>query len=292
MAYPQPSSNAYAVKGYQYFRLNTPLVTPGDIYESEQGGLALALGPDSDIARVQVNYFDDQAPNFINSITLSNDRSFVGRVDANLEGEYAPSNRPARILIAPLDLWNPQFEPPAASLHLGNTHLLITPNLDVIEYLSQPPPGLVPQRSDKVWSFPEVPIQDPFVAPATVPQAWITLPYYGRRFGNYKIAVRGDEDVLARFALTVYGVTLQTTTTSSISAAYSTNFIAGGGGSITGVSNYEGSIASFVNNTDQNNLGGGMYDLVMFQITNTVVAHPITKPFFFEFTTSDTPGSK
>lgn len=290
MGYPQPSSNAYAVKGYQFFRLNTLLATPGDIYESEQGGLAVALGPDSDIARVQVSYFDDQAPDFFNQVTISNDRSFVGRIDANLDGTYTPANRPARILIAPLDLWNPQFEPPNTVFHTGDTHLLITPRLDVIEYLSEPPAGLVPQRSDKVFSFPEVPIVDPFVTPPTVPQAFITVPYYGRKFGNYKVALAGDEDALARFELTVWGITLQTTTTSSISLAYTTNFIAGGGGSITAQTKYEGSIKALVNPADANNLGGGMYDFVMFQIKSTVVAHPIAKPFFFEFTTSDTPA--
>ena len=70
MSYPQPNADQYAINGYQYFRLNTLLSSPGDIYESAQSALAIALGPESDISRVAVAYYDDQVPTTFTNQTV------------------------------------------------------------------------------------------------------------------------------------------------------------------------------------------------------------------------------
>ena len=75
MSYPQPSADQYAIKGYQFFRLNTLLTSPGDIYQSQQSGHAFAIGPESDISNVNVAYFDDQVPNFMAQTVISPQRA-------------------------------------------------------------------------------------------------------------------------------------------------------------------------------------------------------------------------
>ena len=97
MSYPQPDSNQYAIKGYQFFRLNTLLTSPGDIYESAQSGHSIAIGPESDLANINVAYFDDQVETFMQRTTISPLRAFVGRIDARNDAVTAPVERRARL---------------------------------------------------------------------------------------------------------------------------------------------------------------------------------------------------
>jgi len=60
MSYPPPNPDQYALNGYKFFRLNTPLISDGDMYESQQGANGFAIGPDSDISKVNIGYFDEQ----------------------------------------------------------------------------------------------------------------------------------------------------------------------------------------------------------------------------------------
>ena len=50
MSYPPPNPDNYALNGYKFFRLNTPLTSDGDMYESAQGGQGFAIGPQSDLS--------------------------------------------------------------------------------------------------------------------------------------------------------------------------------------------------------------------------------------------------
>src|SRR5690348_7452464 len=95
----QPNSDQSCLKGYDFFRLNTLLSCPGDIYESKQSGRAFMLGPESDIANVGVTYFDDQkTPTFVSQFVLTPQRPWSGRIDARNEVGYMPANRPGRLL--------------------------------------------------------------------------------------------------------------------------------------------------------------------------------------------------
>jgi len=177
MAYPQPSANEYATNGGGFFRLNTLLTSPGDIYESEQSGHGLALGPLSDVANVNIAYFDGQVPTGVNQIQVGPPRSFVGPI-YNLSDTYAPSQRPGRIMLWPSDLYDPSFLPSTFD-PAQDSLTFITPVLDVIQYFS-PQPALVPTRNDKTYRFPEI-------ETAAIRDSYLVLPYWGRKYACCRI---------------------------------------------------------------------------------------------------------
>jgi hypothetical protein len=195
MSYPQPNSNRYAINGYQFFRLNTLLSSPGDIYESEQSGLALCLGPESDVSKVACAYYDDQVPTFINSTIVDPNRSFVGRLDARNDSRYQPSNRPGRILFWSADLYDPSYVP-SASLGFTLTDAVqrIAPRLDVLQYF-QAPASLVTRRADKEYRFEDYTLANG--------STWIIFPSYGRKYcsvvcTNNNTKTDGSEDFIFR----------------------------------------------------------------------------------------------
>lgn len=171
MSYPQPSAELYTVAGFEFFRLFTPLSSPGDIYESAVGSLAIAVGPDSDIANVNVAYFDAQVPTFMQNVVISTGRAFIGRTDAQPAASYAPAGRPGVILFWSDDIYDPNFRPSAADP--GDTVLFVTPKLDVIQYF-QPVNSLGPERNDITHVF-----QNYDIDAGTL---YIVVPYYGRKY--------------------------------------------------------------------------------------------------------------
>lgn len=178
MTYPQAPSSDYVSNGFEFFRLNTELSSPGDIYESESSGLALAVGPNSDIANVAVAYFDPEfTPTFLNTLMIGPQRSFVGRTDANLNNTYSPANRRGRILIWSANLYDPNFRPRTFSSGSGDVIQFIAPVLDVVQYL-QPFQSLVPTRADKIFQFQNYPFNG---GGATF---YLVVPYYGRKLGS------------------------------------------------------------------------------------------------------------
>lgn len=194
MSYPQPSSNDYAIKGVQFFRLLTELASPGDIYESEQSSHALALGPDSDVANVNVAYFDAQVDTFVTLTQIGPPRSFTGRIDARNSDTYAPTQRPGRILIWPSDLYDPTFLP--TNFEVGQDSLtFVTPVLDVIQYF-KPQSSLVPGRNDKTFRFTEIELTD-------LRNAFIIVPFWGRKYASCRILNNSASDL----AWAVTGIT-------------------------------------------------------------------------------------
>lgn len=171
MSYPQPSSNKYATGGYPYFRLNTELVSPGDIYESEQGSCAFAIGPDSDISRAQLYYFDDQVDTRMSVARVSSDRLLAGKLFARMDEQYLPAKRPGRILMAADDLYDPNWRP--SGFGVTDKIAFIAPRLDIIQYFSDIP-DVAPQRVDRRYYFQSY--------EAVAGTQYIVLPYYGRRY--------------------------------------------------------------------------------------------------------------
>jgi len=180
MSYPQPSANGYCVGGSQFFRLRTLLSSPGDIYESDQGCLALSLGPDSDLANINVNYFDDQVTGFVQQATIGPQRSFVGRVDANPSETYSPSKVPGRIFFWSADIYDPNFRPRTFDF-TNDTINFQTPVLDVVQYF-QAPPTLVPPRIDKQFVYQNY--------NAFGGTCWIVVPFYSRKFAYIQFTNR------------------------------------------------------------------------------------------------------
>lgn len=189
MSYPQPSADQYSIKGYQYFRLNTLLTSPGDIYESAQSGHALAIGPESDLANINVAYFDDQVETFMQRTAISPLRAFVGRVDARNDQTYQPAERVARILFWSADIYDPNYRPiskPAAFNATNDQIQFVAPRMDVIEYF-KPISSLTPGRTDKEFTFQNYPV--------VLGRFYLVLPYYGRKYAYCEFTNR--DQVLA-----------------------------------------------------------------------------------------------
>jgi hypothetical protein len=195
VSYPQPNADQYSINGYQYFRLNTLLSSPGDIYESAQSGLSLALGPDSDISKVDVAYFDDQVPTFMQRTSIGPERSFAGRMDARNEVTYQPAARPGRVLFWASDLYDPAFRPAGFNI-LTDQFNVVAPRLDVLQYF-QAPASLSTQRNDKTYNF-----QNIVTGAIATADTWLMLPYWGRRYAMIELTNKAP-DVTA-FAL--YGI--------------------------------------------------------------------------------------
>jgi hypothetical protein len=237
MSYPQPSADNYALNGYQYFRLNSPLSSAGDIYESTQSGQVFAIGPDSDISRVNVAYFDDQSINavnptrstFMNQVTISPSRAFVGRIDAQNQEKYSPSGRPGRIMFWPDDIWDPTYVPSAAVGYVNGDILLpIVPRLDVVQYFTSQP-GLNPRRSDRQYDFT-------FYKDST--QNWIIVPAYGRKYGYVSCL---NKNPTTAYTFRVIGVTYSLTGDATETVIHSAALAAG---AHVAVSNFLGNAPS------------------------------------------------
>lgn len=192
MSYPQPQSDEYALTGYDFFRLNTPLTSPGDLYESTQSGHAFALGPNSDVANVNIGYFDDQVQTFLNQVTIGPNRSWIGRLNARNDATYTPSARPGRLLMWPADLYDPQFRPTGFNI-LTDSLAFITPVMDVIQYF-KPQNSLDILRNDKTYRIQELSI------PTTT--AFTVIPYWSRKYANALITNLTTGDV----QFTIWGV--------------------------------------------------------------------------------------
>ena len=188
MSYPQPDADKYAINGYQFFRLNTQLTSDGDIYESAQGANGFAIGPDSDISKVNLAYFDDQVPRFLNQIAISPQRPFAGSVLARNETKYAPSSRPGRILLWPDELYNPNWKPPPA-LAVDDWRVdFEAPVLDVVEYFSPLGAGQSQYRNDKLYRYQRIPFPGDGGG-GGVGGFWsIIIPWYGRRYCSFFFA--------------------------------------------------------------------------------------------------------
>lgn len=203
MSYPQPDSAKAVLAAQSFFRLNTLLVSPGDIYESTTGGGFFALGPESDIANVAIDYFDEaKPPTFMNSIAISNWSSAAGVIPAANDRNYLPLNQTAgRILIRPTDLFNPEISLDGLFGTSVEDPCVIQPRLDVFQYFGQPP-SLVPARRDKTYLF------ESFVTAATGRTAGFLIPFYGRRFGSVQFSnpLAPDEGFHLKIALVSFAI--------------------------------------------------------------------------------------
>ncbi len=187
----QPNSDLAVLKGYKFFRLNTLLSSPGDIFESKQSGHAFAIGPDSDIANVGVAYYDEQVDTFVNQAVITPNRPWLGRLDARNEQVYMPAQRPGRLLFWSNDLYDPAYTP--TGVGVGDVVVNVPPRLDVIEYFtpqSSPPPT----RPDRTFFYQELPL------PAN--DLYLLIPYYGRKSASIRIINQTAGDL----TYTIYGV--------------------------------------------------------------------------------------
>jgi len=191
MSYPQPSSTAPVLAGQGFFRLKTPVSTfasgsgggcPTDIYESTQGAAAFAIGPESDLAHYKIGYLDPtNSPSLMSIVEITPERMFSGLLYARNEPGtvYQPSGRQGRILIWPTDLWYAGYTPSAAVIP-GDTVFTYPPQIDIIQYYSNPP-TIQPQRNDKLWFTQYLPM-------TSGQTTWLVLPSYGRSYIDVEFA--------------------------------------------------------------------------------------------------------
>jgi hypothetical protein len=205
VSYPQPDADEYAKKGvYDVFPLSTPLASPGDIYESPQSSHGVAVGSDSDIANVNVAFFDDQAtPTHLRTVTISPQRAFTGLIAARGDARYLPSQIPGRVLFWAQDVFDPAFRPRAFNASTDSIEF-IAPKLQVLQYF-HPPNSLGPARADKSFSFQNYRVLGAMTA-------YIVVPYYGRRYGYVQFTNR---NTLAGNSFGILGVNFCITQNSS-----------------------------------------------------------------------------
>ncbi len=255
MSYPQPDANSYALKGYDFFRLNTPLVSPGDIYESEQGAVAFALGPESDVANVRINYYDDQLSTFLQQTSISNNRAFAGKIAARNADTYVPANRPGRILISPADLYDPSYVPSGSQP--ADLKIFFPPQLDVIQYFNNNAPAVSPGRIDKEYRLQSIP---------TTSTAYFIFPYWGRRFAQITLQNTSGDFVNLNIAGVNYFVNppvAGATTAVEVPTAFITGIANGGEGQVVMTAD------SVAVSTGTGVITSGMFDALLVKFTAT-----------------------
>lgn len=196
MSYPQTRASDALDTGKQVWRLFTTLTSSGDIYESDLSSRALVIGPDSDIARVQATYYDQDAPNNAGSLSVSVTKPYIGRLDALASKTFKTGER-ARLFFTSIDLAPPQnFRPPGAGI--ADVIETVDPKIDLLFYLLEVP-GYIAPRSDKSFLFEQLP------AFTSLNPQWFLIPFYGRRFADIAIKSLG---FLGQPAVTirVYGI--------------------------------------------------------------------------------------
>ena len=205
-------ASAAVLNGQEFFRIFQQFESGGDIFEIDTGTKALCVGPQSDLANYNVNFFDFQASDNIDEVTLSIGNPVVGRLDALLATQYpTASGLPAGILISPRDLvdnnwlpagWTPPVfnfpDPPVGGDVIAAR---VIPRIDIFSYLKDPP-ALAPLRDDRLYQFPfTVSLAPPW-------KFWWILPYYGRRYGEFSFVNNGAGAPPQTYSIDVMGVNL------------------------------------------------------------------------------------
>jgi hypothetical protein len=215
MSFPQQSSVTPVLQGQQAFRLTTPIAGPGDVYESEVGALAFAIGPNSDMCNVLVTAFDPETDGGVTQMIISPDRWFIGRTDARNDSAYSGSGRRGRILFSLQDIYDPEYEP--LGFVDGDAIVRVTPVLDFLQYFVNPP-AFTPQRSDRNFQFQYLTPPD---TPGALASTWLIIPAYGRKSGFFSFrnqdAGSGSGETIN---VTVNGVQLSTSMPPGVRGSY------------------------------------------------------------------------
>jgi hypothetical protein len=260
MPLPQTQQADLAVQGGQEtFRLFQAIESLGDILEINTSSKAFCVGPQSDISKYHLSFFDEQGTDRISAIDLAVGNPVIGRTDAKLATSYPISQLPARIIATPGDLVDNTFLP---STFVGGTDGVFArpaPFADIIAALAVPS-GFAAQRNDRIHSF------SPLIGAGTAPVAsYIIVPYYGRSFGHVTLTNR-NSSAGQTYACDVVGVNLSAGATFSAPAGRSK---AGevALGSLTAVGGGAGTTDDLIITAGTH----GMFDLLSIRFTQTVL---------------------
>jgi hypothetical protein len=92
-----------------FWRLKKRIESSGDIFEIDTSLIALYVGPESDVADLQVTYYDKNVPGELQQAVISPGAPFIGRLDAQLDTTVVATGQRARILVSPADIVNPAY---------------------------------------------------------------------------------------------------------------------------------------------------------------------------------------
>lgn len=203
MSYPQPIASQEIAEGQEFYRLKTRLDSSGDAYELNVSAKAFAIGPESDVARCRVTYYDPI--HGAQSIIVGVGAPFVGRVDSNPQAVY-PNGVPGNIIITPEDII-----PDRAALITAFTGVdtdfdiigFAQPKLDFVAYLSEP--GQIPLRRADFVQRGALSIHnhlaDDYAGSGTT---YLFVPFYRRKYASFKLR----NNMGATYAVEIRGIGL------------------------------------------------------------------------------------
>lgn len=196
--YRNPNAEAYVTGNFEFARFRQYLASAGDIFESAEGCRAIGLGPDSDISRVVVGYYDPQVPgSSMGLATLTPGRSFAVPISAiPISGAYQPSGQSGKILLWSEDKYDADFRP---SGNVNDKFVYEPPLIDIIQYFADPPESIEGMRADKEYYYQF--LQGPVAVGRRVD---VAIPFYGRRYAYIRIENPQDQ-----FAVQIWGVDFQ-----------------------------------------------------------------------------------
>jgi hypothetical protein len=172
VSYPQPFASQEVIEGQEFFRINTLLESSGDLYEIDTSAKAFVIGPESDIARARVTYYDPSVPSRSSSFVVSVGDPFFGRIDALASQSYPVAGTPARIIVSLEDLYEPRWVPSLAAVGV----VRVRPKLDLLAYLSTPS-NLPTKRADFTT-------RGRLTIAVGETGTFILCPYYGRKYAS------------------------------------------------------------------------------------------------------------
>ena len=180
----RPNADVSAVqRSQEFYRLKEEIDSQGAIYELNESAKAIYIGPDSDVGEVQVIYYNPDEPTSLETATVSVNGPLVGRVDSLPSSSVSSTGQPARILVSPLDVVKPDYDP--GSVFTGGktaSRLVNLPTLIDLMIALKPLPSIPEVRADRTIRLPRVPfvVGDDFPAEENGSTA-IIVPSYGRR---------------------------------------------------------------------------------------------------------------
>ncbi len=144
---------------------------------------------------MQLTYFDPNAVNNLETAAVSVNGPFVGTLYALNKTIIPQTQQPARILVSPVDIVDPNYRVTYVSDIQPLRQYLVNPIIDLIASLQ--PIGDVPSvRADKTWRFPSVPYDTVAMGETATDGATIVLiPIYGRRMATITIVSLYDIQV-------------------------------------------------------------------------------------------------
>lgn len=229
MSYPQPLASQEVLEGQEFFRLLTRL-SEGDVYELDVSAKAFVIGPESDVHRCRVTYYDPSQANRSASAVVSVGNPFIGRVDRLASSRFPVSNTPANILVTAEDLVSPSYNIVGSlAPDPADIRSFVSPKIDILAYFDQP--SNIPRKRAPFRQNGRLTILN---RGAGTGKTYLSLPFYGRKYSSIKIVNIG---ALIGYTIDILGVSLTTqgATYPAVTSLVTAQAISAGAGSVTEV---------------------------------------------------------